>query len=50
MVHREMQTTPRIKDNKCIQSVAVEEEMFQLQPLTKPDKALDDFLKKHVPK
>jgi len=50
MVNREMQTIPRIKDNKCIQSVAVEEEMFQLQPLTKSDKALNDFLEKHVPK
>uniref|UniRef100_A0A2S2R2B2 WD repeat-containing protein 63 n=1 Tax=Sipha flava TaxID=143950 RepID=A0A2S2R2B2_9HEMI len=49
MVNREMQTIPRIKDNKCIQSVAVEEEMFQFQPLTKSDKALDDFLDKHVP-
>lgn len=50
MVNREMQTIPRIKESKCIQSVAVEEEMFQLQPLTKSDKALNDFLEKHVPK
>lgn len=50
MVNKEMQTIPRIKNNKCIQSVAVEEEMFQLQPLAKSDKALDDFFKKHVPK
>jgi len=50
MVNKEIQTIPRIKDNKCIQSVAVEEEMFQFQPLIKSDKALDDFLEKHVPK
>lgn len=50
MVNREMQTIPRIKDNKCIQSVAEEEEMFQFQPLTKSDTVLDDFLEKHVPK
>lgn len=50
MENKEMQTIPRIKDNKCIQSIAVEEEMFQLKPLTAPNKALDDFLEKHVPK
>lgn len=50
MIDREIQTIPRIKDNKCIQSVIVEEEMFQLQPLTKRDKALDNFLERHVPK
>lgn len=50
MVTREMQTIPRIKDNKCIQSVAIEEEMFQPQLSTKPDKALDEFLNNHVPK
>lgn len=49
-VDREMQTIPRIKDNKCIQSVVVEEEMFQLQPLAYSEKALDDFFEKHVPK
>jgi len=50
MINTEMQTIPRIKYNKCIQSVAVEEEMFQLQPLNTSEKALDDFLSKHVPK
>ncbi|XP_060848211.1 dynein axonemal intermediate chain 3-like isoform X2 [Rhopalosiphum padi] len=49
MVNREMQTIPRIKYNKCIQSVAVEEDMFQLQPQITSEKALDDFLNKHVP-
>ncbi|XP_025202203.1 uncharacterized protein LOC112599497 [Melanaphis sacchari] len=49
MVNKEMQTIPRIKYNKCIQSVAVEEDMFQLQPKMTSEKALDDFLSKHVP-
>lgn len=49
-IDREMQTIPKIKDNKCIQVVAVNEEMFQLQELTEPNKVLNDFLEKHVPK
>jgi len=50
MINREMQTIPRIKYNKCIQSVAVEEDMFQLQTQITSEKALDEFLSKHVPK
>lgn len=50
MVDTGVQTIPKMHDNKCIQSVAVEEEMFQLQPFTDSNKALDDFLAKHVPK
>lgn len=45
-----MQTVLGIKGNKCIQSVTVDEKMFQYQPLTDQNDALDDFLKKHVPK
>jgi len=47
-----MQTIPKLKDNKCIQYVAVEEEMFQFQSpvVAEVNKALDDFLEKHVPK
>lgn len=50
MVVKEMQTIPKIKNNKCIQSVATDEDMFQSQPLTTQNRALDDFLEKHVPK
>lgn len=49
-IDREMQTIPRIKDNKCIQVVAEKEEMFQSQNLTDSNKELNDFLEKHVPK
>ncbi|XP_050436301.1 uncharacterized protein LOC126843044 [Adelges cooleyi] len=44
-----MQTIPRIKHSKCIQSVAVEEEMFQPQPTTQTNGQLEDFLRTHVP-
>jgi len=50
MVNRECQTIPKISANKCIQSVAVKEEMFQLQPITESNKVLDEFFEKHVPK
>lgn len=50
MVTTEMQTMPKIPNNKCIQSVATDEDIFQLTSLTEPNKALDDFLEKHVPK
>jgi len=44
-----MQTIPKIKDNKCIQSIIEEEQINQPQPIMKTDKALDDFLLKNVP-
>jgi len=44
-----MQTIPKIKDNKCIQSVIEEELINQPQPKIKIDKVLDDFLFKNVP-
>ncbi|XP_050527751.1 uncharacterized protein LOC126897863 isoform X2 [Daktulosphaira vitifoliae] len=44
-----MQTVPKISNNKCIQSVAVNEEMFQPKPLTKSNKYIEAFLNTHVP-
>ncbi|XP_050532358.1 dynein axonemal intermediate chain 3-like [Daktulosphaira vitifoliae] len=49
MISKDMQTIPRIKDNKCIQSVVIEEDIFQPQLLTQPNKNLEEFLKIHVP-
>ncbi|XP_029341056.1 uncharacterized protein LOC100570031 [Acyrthosiphon pisum] len=48
-VNREMQTIPKIKDNKCIQSIIEEEQINQPQPIMKTAKVLDDFLLKNVP-
>jgi len=44
-----MQTIPKIKDNKCIQSIIEEEQINQPQPQFKSEKVLDDFLLKNVP-
>lgn len=49
-VDREVQTLPKIKDNKCIQSIIEEEQLNQPQPEIKSEKVLDDFLLKNVPK
>jgi hypothetical protein len=50
MANMETQTDVQIKVNNCIESIAVKEELFQLQSLPNLNDKLKDFLKKHVPK
>jgi len=44
-----MQTIPKLKDNKCIQSIIEKELIDQPQPKIKSEKILDDFLLKNTP-